>query len=110
MESQTITRPQNRGKRGIGGMITGVVIGGLLLLARLIVPTIPLNGASLNEANSVCSGGLGVIARAFGGHQVAVACNEVSGIMLGLNIAALTGLALVIVCAVVIFRRTSQNK
>jgi hypothetical protein len=98
--------PVPAGKPGNGKHIAGIVIGGLLLLARLVVPTIPISGTSLGEANSVCSGGLGVFARAFGGRQVVIACNHVSEIMLGLNVLALAGLALIIVCAIVLIRRS----
>jgi hypothetical protein len=87
------------------GPITGVVIGGLLLLARLVVPAIPVSGTSLGEANSVCTGALGAFVKGFGGQQVVRSCNEVTSIMLALNLAAFTGLALVITCGALLFRR-----
>jgi hypothetical protein len=86
-------------------LIVWASIGGVLLLARLVVPSIPIGGTSLGEANSVCSGAIGVFAKAFGGASVVHSCNEVTNIMLALNLAAFAGAALVIFCGIVLLRQ-----
>jgi hypothetical protein len=86
-------------------LIVWASIGGVLLLARLVVPSIPIGGTSLGEANSVCSGAIGVFAKAFGGASVVHSCREVTTTMLVLNLAAYAGVALLIACGIVLLRR-----
>jgi hypothetical protein len=78
------------------GQVTGTAIGAALILIRLVVPMLPLfSGHSLAQASAVCSSGLGQIAAAFS-PRLASDCSSITGVMTGLNIAAIAGVVMVL--------------
>lgn len=90
-------------KRGL--KITGLVIGGVLVLARLIGPSVPLSkGWSLGAVSGVCNSGLGQLARGMDA-GVGRDCGYVSDVMLALTLAAVAGAALALFCGFKLARR-----
>jgi hypothetical protein len=94
--------------RLIAGLVAGAV---LAVVARLILPAVPhlVTPVPLSQAATICGSSLGAFASAMN-HQVAAACGEVSTVMLVLNLAALAGLALALVCGVVLWKRGRERQ
>jgi hypothetical protein len=86
-------------------LITGVVVGIVAIIARIVVPYVPgiVFSVSLAQAQNVCNGALGAFAQAMD-HRVVTACGEANGIMVALNLAALAGLVAAGICGFLLYR------
>lgn len=84
-----------------------LVTGLILIAARFVLPAIPglFVKVSLNEAQGVCSSGLGIMAQGMN-HTVASRCSEISTGMGVLTFLAFAGAALVIAAGVKYHRAT----
>src|ERR1043166_1528430 len=91
-------------------LISGLVVGALVILARIVVPMIPglFAKVSLNEVNGYCTGAVGLLVRGLGGPKVAAGCDRAGHVMLALNLGAAAGAVLVIICGAFLLVRAQR--
>lgn len=102
------TEPAPKRKRAIGRIL--LAIGGVVtLLAWLLVPSLIKSGdgTTLADAHAICSGGLGVIVRAFSS-DAAQNCTTINNAWTVRQVGGAVGLAL-LVWAGILFVRTRRE-